>query len=339
MDMSTFYDTIRLSKLQEEALKLSYPPLMLELAMQLYTGPKAIMAEQEFTPFFRVDHGVPAGCPQAPLLAKAVLAPALIPWKEQHTQVHLSSWVDDVGFDTAGTTPLRVAYREIHNKLVDLGLRVNPEKTAFIATDKATDRALRDLLAPHEPPVASVMRDLGVDLAARRRRIPVMRQRFAKAKQRKIKLRTLKIPSLRVRLRLHKGGIQPVALWGLEGQGLAPRYRTALRQAMATHLGHHAGGMLDATYDIHSHKYIDPADQIIVHHIKALHTLYHTWPPDQIPHLEQAWQQIHHQLQAKQHRWYIVKGPMAATIAYMTEWNWQVRALHRWTRPATQHGK
>ena len=73
MDMSTFYDTINLTRLQEEALKLQYPPLMLELAMQLYTGPKAILAEQELTPFFHVDHGVPAGCPQAPLLAKAVL--------------------------------------------------------------------------------------------------------------------------------------------------------------------------------------------------------------------------------------------------------------------------
>ena len=68
MDMSTFYDTINLACLQEEALKLDYPPLLLELAVQLYCGPKAILAEQEMTPFFHVDHGVPAGCPQAPLL-------------------------------------------------------------------------------------------------------------------------------------------------------------------------------------------------------------------------------------------------------------------------------
>ena len=33
MDMSTFYDTIHLARLQEEALKLDYPPLLLELAM------------------------------------------------------------------------------------------------------------------------------------------------------------------------------------------------------------------------------------------------------------------------------------------------------------------
>ena len=277
-----------------------------------------------------------------------VLAPALIPWKQKRENVHLSSWVDDVGFDTAGSTPMQVAqtaveaYRDLHNKLVGLGLRVNPKKTAFIATDKATDRALRELLTPHEPPVASVARDLGVDhQAARRRRIPVLRQRFAKAKQRRLKLlRTLKIPSLRVRLRLHKGGIQPVALRGIEGQGLAARYRTALRQAMAANLGHHTGGMLDATYDAHSHKYIDPADQIVVHHIKALRTLYHTWPTEQVAHLEQAWHQLHQQVQAKQHPWYIVKTPMAATIVYMTEWKWCVEDLHMDTDSyATASGK
>ena len=109
MDMSTFYDAVDLERLQQEALQLDYPPLMLELAMQLYTGPKAISAEQEFTPFFRVDRGIPAGCPQAPLLAKAVLAPALIPWQQNHKKIHLSSWVDDSGYDTHGSAPFQVA--------------------------------------------------------------------------------------------------------------------------------------------------------------------------------------------------------------------------------------
>ena len=34
MDMSMFYDTINLDRLQDKALKLQYPPLLLELAMQ-----------------------------------------------------------------------------------------------------------------------------------------------------------------------------------------------------------------------------------------------------------------------------------------------------------------
>ena len=80
MDMSTFYDTINLQRLETEALHLQYPPM----ALQVYHGPKAIVAEQEMTPFFTVTNGVPAGCPQAPLLAKAVLAPALQPWQQAH---------------------------------------------------------------------------------------------------------------------------------------------------------------------------------------------------------------------------------------------------------------
>ena len=166
MDMSTFYDTIQLDRLQQEAIKLGYPPLLLELATQLYTGPKAISAEQEFTPFFRVDRGIPARCPQAPLLAKAVLALALVPWKQEHPKIHLSSWVDDIGYDTYGNSPIQVAtaaveaYRDLHERLVQVGLKVNAKKTAFLATDKATDRALKAMLQPHEPQVAPVMRDL-----------------------------------------------------------------------------------------------------------------------------------------------------------------------------------
>ena len=228
---------------------------MLELAMQMYTGPKAIVAEQEMTPFFHVDQGVPAGCPQAPLLAKAILIPALAPWHAQHQHIHLSSWVDDIGYDTASSTPQGVAhqaveaYRDLHRRLTELGMKVSAKKTAFIGTDKHVNRALKELLTENEPPVVPVMRDLGIDhQAGRARRIPVMKQRMQKAKQRRLKLRNLKIPTLRVRLRLHCGGIQPVAIWGVESQGLAPRYPQALRQALAKQLGHHNGGILDVTY-------------------------------------------------------------------------------------------
>ena len=54
MDMSTFYDTIHLARLQEEALKLEYPPLRLELAMQVYCGPKAIRLLSWLRQFWRL---------------------------------------------------------------------------------------------------------------------------------------------------------------------------------------------------------------------------------------------------------------------------------------------
>ena len=78
-------------------------------------------------------------------------------------------------------------------------------------------------------------------------------------------------------------------------------------------------------------------NQVIIHDIRALHQLVHTWPTDQISYLEQAWSHTHQQLQAKAHPWYIVKGPMAAAIAYLLEWQWQVQELFQWTRPETPY--
>lgn len=150
-------------------------------------------------------------------------------------------------------------------------LVVNSHKTAFNVTDKIIHKELSKLLSPRDPPIQTVMRDLGIDHSAgRRRRIATLQQRFRKNKQRRIKLRSLKLPNLRTRLRLHRGGVQPVAFWGFEGQGLAPRYRLALRQGLAVHLGLHQGGLQDVIYDQVSNKFGDPGDQVVIHHIRAL---------------------------------------------------------------------
>ena len=98
---------------------------------------------------------------------------------------------------------------------------------------------------------------------------------------------------------------------------------------MAKHLGHHSGGLLDITYDIHSKRYIDPGDQIIIHRIKAIHQLVQAWPTEQLPSLEQAWTATFQQLQTKQHPWYTVRGPIAATIVYLQEWGRQASELMR----------
>lgn len=94
------------------------------------------------------------------------------------------------------------------------------------------------------------MRDLGIDHPAGR-----FLKNFCSQEplQRKIKLRSLRLPSLGNRLRLYKGGIQSVAMWGVEVQGLAPRYRTSI--------GHHRGGLLNVIYDLHAKRYQDRGDQ------------------------------------------------------------------------------
>ena len=163
------------------------------------------------------------------------------------------------------------------------------------------------------------MRDLGIDhQAGRARRIPVMKQRMNKATQRRLKLRNLKIPALRVRLRLLGCG--------------EPRSSTTLQNGTSPC----AGQTTRASQWWHPRCHLrHPQQQIIIHHIRAMHQLLHAWPPERLPQLQQAWQATHDSLKSKQYPWYTVKGPMAATIAYMTEWGWDVRDLLHWTRPET----
>ena len=109
-----------------------------------------------------------------------------------------------------------------------------------IVTDKQTKRALSQLLGPDDPPIQTVIRNLEIDHQDGAG-LPPCNKDFA----RRLRLRALRLPNLKTRLRLHRGGIQPAALWGIEGQGLAPRFRQALRHALATHLALHKGGQSD----------------------------------------------------------------------------------------------
>ena len=154
LDMSTFYDTIDLTKLQQVAQALDYPPIALEFAMQVYTGPKAVLADTELSHWFHVSRGVAAGCPQAPLLAKAFLQPILSPFQIKRPELHLNGWVDDIGFDGSHRNPdtlanqIVTAWHELSQQL-----REARRKTAFMVTDRATHRALEKRLGPDDPPI------------------------------------------------------------------------------------------------------------------------------------------------------------------------------------------
>lgn len=47
---------------------------------------------------------------------------------------------------------------------------------------------------------------------------------------------------------------------------------------MGKQLGHHAGGLLDSAYDLHSNMYMDPADEVVIHHIRAMYKLVQALP-------------------------------------------------------------
>ena len=58
------------------------------------------------------------------------------------------------------------AWKHLRTDLTAAGLLVNSHKTAFIVTDKVIHKELAKLLGPDDPPIQSVMRDLGIDHSA-----------------------------------------------------------------------------------------------------------------------------------------------------------------------------
>ena len=102
--------------------------------MQVYTGPKAIMAEAELSQWFHVT-GV---------AAKAYLAPILEPFQAKYPELHLNGWVDDFGFDgshhnAALAIQVTEAWKELSAGLQAAGLKVNNKKAVhcYRQADKA----------------------------------------------------------------------------------------------------------------------------------------------------------------------------------------------------------
>ena len=340
-DMSNFYDKITLKTLPANALEYDYPALPLLFAWQVYSSPRVLTAEGEVSQPQKYAKGISAGCAQAPLLAKVHLAPALQSFATQFPQVHVDSWVDDLSLDVRGSDPKEVAqkaaqaFRTLTTKLQEIDLDMNIRKTAFVCSSKESEKALKEVLQANEPQPKALMRDLGLDTqGTRRRRVHQLRLRMQKAFNRHKHVRRLKIPKVGHRLRLHKGGIHPCAVWGAQAQGMAPRYRTQLRTMMARHFGHQRNGSLDVVFDLHSHEATDPADSVILQHVQAVVHLFQRWP-DSLNHVARAWQSTNHRLSVAPVPWLHVKGPMAALIMYFREWGWDMSHLDDWRRPAT----
>ncbi|CAE7809136.1 unnamed protein product [Symbiodinium sp. CCMP2592] len=85
-------------------------------------------------------------------------------------------WLDDVSLDVVGPDPVVVAsaalqaYRVLHSSLGLEGLEVETTKTKFVAGTVRARAALNQLRRPGEPETADLVKDLGLDCAAGRRR-------------------------------------------------------------------------------------------------------------------------------------------------------------------------
>ena len=149
------------------------------------------------------------------------------------------------------------------------------------------------------------MRDLGVDCALGRcRRVKLQKARFRRGAHRNKKLGALKIPQPRINLRLFRGGVSSAMLWGSP----CPSRREYLRTRPSRQLARHKFGHIDVVYDE-----IDLTTQQVEAWFKVLQR----WKGDATA-LERGWGHTWQRL-AKDNRWASVKGPFAATVAYLQD--------------------
>ena len=271
-----------------------------------------------------------------PCACKA-LFPSLSKLSSSNLTSNITAWLDDVSVDTEGPVAATTAtkavksFKLLKQSLLLDGLKMSLTKTCFVCTDAASEKALRKLLTPDDPPVTALARDLGTDYSgARRHRITIARTRQDKGLSRSGRLRKLRIPSLTHKWRVFKGGVFATAAWGHQAQGLAPKRLKWLRACAAQQLNRHKLGSSDLVFDLHS-SHEDPLLTILTQHFTTLSRIFLRWPSSLWPQLKTSWGISWERLQSAQHPWKVVSGPMAAAQAYLFQLEVHCQSLEQWS--------
>ena len=186
----------------------------MNIAVQIYRA-RVFTADSGHSPATYSSRGVVAGCPIAPSLSKLALHSPCAEVFRSGLVSNLDTWIDDISADMVAKAPDKVAaksvkvFRMLQASLGQEQLTLSSSKSAFVCTDKDTQKRLQQLLRPGEPPVLGLVKDLGVDSAgARRRRVATSNARLQKAMGRSRKLGRLKVP-------VRKKRAQVAFYWGL----------------------------------------------------------------------------------------------------------------------------
>ena len=230
---------------------------MLNIAIQIYQGARVLAA----------DSG------HSPSLSKLALHSPCQEVDQSGLVTNLDTWIDDISADIvakesdqAASKTLRV-FRLLSQSLQQEKLVLSASKSAFVCTDKSTQKRLQLMLRPGDPPVLGLVKDLGVDSAgARRRRVATSNARLRKAAGRSCRLAKLKVPDRRKRAQVASTGVFTAATYGHQGQGFAPKRMKVLRAVAGGHFGKLAFGSLDLIFDLSEVGSGDPICKLILEH-------------------------------------------------------------------------
>ena len=324
LDLSCFYETISHDRLTAHADKVSFPPLLLWGALCAYRGPRFLFADGLIAPPAFARRGVLAGCPIAVALSKVALWPACNKVLNQPAVATADTWVDDLSVDFCGKNPhqvaakgLRVA-RALFASLAEEGLEVSLKKTTWVASSAAVEAALKKQSKDNPVQVSTVAKDLGVaNAAGRARRTQTQAKRLRKGAARGQKLHSLRVLRTSHRVRISKMGSLSAAIWGHQGLGLSPKQLRGPRTQAALAGRKQKLGSADVVFSIGEGNCCDPLRTVVLQHWRTLHRLFFAQGfPDKYLRL---WQITWGKLLRAPKRWALVKGPIAAMIAYLQD--------------------
>ncbi|CAE7422902.1 unnamed protein product, partial [Symbiodinium microadriaticum] len=310
--------------LVEHAQGVDFPPLLLWGAIGAYRGPRLLTADGLVAPPAYASRGVLAGCPIAVALSKVALWPACHAVLNQPAVSTADTWVDDLSVDFCGPNPQQVAAkglrvaRSLFGALAEEGLEVSLKKTTWIASSPAVEAALKKQSQGEATQVSSVAKDLGVaNAAGRARRTQVQSIRLRKGFTRGTRLQTLRVNSVAHRVRVSKMGSLSAAIWGHQGLGISPKQLRGLRSQAALAGRKQQLGSLDVVFSLGEGNCSDPLRTVILQHWRTLHKLLFAHPtPEQY---QRLWKITWTKLASAPKRWALVKGPVAAMVAYLQD--------------------
>ena len=220
-------------------------------------------------------------------------------------------------------------FRMLQASLGQEQLTLSSSKSAFVCTDKDTQKRLQQLLRPGEPPVLGLVKDLGVDSAgARRRRVATSNARLQKAMGRSRKLGRLKVPVRKKRAQVASTRVFTVATFWPSRARTCPEKdessegggRITLRQVK-----------LDLIFDFSEVGPGDPMCKMVLEHWNMLaECVVRNLPAADL--IRRTWAASWARLSNGVRRWDLAAGPIAAMQCYLMDLGFQAPDMSVWRR-------
>ncbi len=239
-DVGKLYDRIKIEHVVEVALSdgVDYPVTPLALGLMMHTAPRRVATEGAVSSRMWPTRSLFAGCGQSIDYSRLALWRILETVRDQYKPRELETWVDDLHHLELGHLEQVVErVTKISVGLAD-GLRQHgfklSAKSALVTSPPRIARRIAAALREHDIHVLTpgAAKDLGVATHGVRRSTKVIKGRMKKAARRALAIRRLIRVEPKARA-LVNTGYRPQAIWGHEGQGLAPTTLRHLRSQIA----------------------------------------------------------------------------------------------------------